>query len=193
MKIRESFVTNSSSSSFILGFKSKEDAYSTLTSEIRNPDALARVLEDVRLAKDKFDEEGEDSSICHVTISQISDYLHTEFYYESEWVSIKYFYDWLTNVKKSDESIVQKYKSAISSASIWYSPKVCDIEYGDELREEFMTWYADNELAKMKEKLSSDGYILYCIYSDHDGEISTEIEHEIMPNLSCTRLVISNH
>lgn len=150
MKIRNDYVTNSSSSSFIVGFKSENDIDSQLKESMFKCDSIYRydeVLRDIknhRITKEYALEIFKDEVKWEV-----------EFYFQYEYErklgldSIISFYDWLedeTNKKAFDEAVSAKvdelykeYEEKINACEYLAEVEYCDHTDGD-LEHEIMPY-----------------------------------------------------
>ena len=139
MKLRTDFVTNSSSSSFILAFANKMCIEDVLKNE-NTHGKYETILSDVIKH--------------HVSKSFVID----EFREESYWDAMNY--------------VAEKH-----NINIW---DFDEEKYESEIKDRI------NELAdKYIEKIEGFNYFAYVTYSDDDFD-GYELEHEIVPRLSCT-------
>lgn len=115
------------------------------------------------------------------------------YYYDADFCNVNEFYDYLRNIQKVDESVIREYMSKYPTTGLWNRFKVYDIGYKDERRKAFMNWYADQKLKEFKKSIKGKHYFMQISYSDNDGELDSELEHDIMPSLDCTVKTINNH
>lgn len=127
MKIRKGFVTNSSSSSFILGFKSKESIKEELQKENLEEEYFEEILRDVTEAA-KLDREdvleGYSEEIYYQTLWEIEDSLYVPYDKKFEIRETKEFQD------KLNKAITDKV-SELEEDMQGYSVFV-EINYSDE-------------------------------------------------------------
>ena len=172
MKIRQDFVTNSSSSSFIVGFKDKASVKPTLEKETilgRNFDRVLRDIESHSITK------GE-------AISLFKDEMEWDVRYEikkgiqdREDMSYREWAQWIKdeeNMKIVDEMV----KEEVDQLTEEFESKVKNLV--DEWFEEF------------KEKIDGYGYLAVVEYDDHNDD---DLEYYVMPSLKCTIERFSHH
>ena len=126
MKVRLGFVTNSSSSSFILGFSSKENMENELIGEGLEEEYLSRILKD-----------------CENEMGYNLDDILDLIYDEESWYGYR----------RVNEEVLEKFKN----------------------------------LAQGK------NYFVEVSYSDNDGTLSSALEHDIVPELTCCLKRFSHH
>lgn len=151
MKIRTDYVTNSSSSSFILGFNSKEEIPAKMTAELPSylsSDTIQNVISDVT------------NGIATKEVAK-------ELYEENIWC-----WDWKFNGKTYLEMTRAEYQSE---------------EY-----KKFIQDRTDELSAVFMEELDEYDVISIVEYGDHT-DLSSALEHRIMPYLDCTIRRISHH
>lgn len=171
MKIRMDFVTNSSSSSFILAFKNKEDATLTITESLKhNPMVLGYVLRDITEAK-PLDE------------NKLQERLEEE---AAEYAYMKMHYGdggWWSSSKPTFENEFLKSHPDYNSWTMREHP-----DYIAE-KKRLMDIY----LTDIKKKLDGKPYVVEVEYSDNDGSLFSEIEHDIMPHVNGVVAVCNHH
>lgn len=171
MKVRLDFVTNSSSSSFILAFKSKEDATLNITESLKhNPMALGYVLRDVSDAEAMSPE-------------QLQERLEEE---ASEYAYMKMHYGdggWWSTRKPTFENEFRKMHPEYDSWTMREHPDY--IAEKNRLMELYLT--------DIRKKLDGKPYVVEIEYSDNDGDIFSELEHSIMPYVNGVVAVCNHH
>lgn len=171
MKIRMDFVTNSSSSSFILAFKSKEDATITITEALKhNPMALGYVLRDVTEAKPL-----EAKKLQERLEAEADAYAHTKMHYGDG--------GWWSSCKPTFENEFLKQHPEYDSWTMREHP-----DYIAE-RKRLMDAYVTD----IKKKIDGKPYVVEVEYSDNDGTLFSELEHDIMPYVNGVVAVCNHH
>lgn len=164
MKIRNGFVTNSSSSSFILAFKDKKDGINQITEELINYDSeiLGTVLKDFIHATPITPE-----NICDIDSPyywEISEEIYDEEEYQSfegEWKKNH------PNQKTWEMNRSPEYKALFSKL-------------------------AKDKGEKFLSKFSETPYIVELEYEDH-SQLGSELEHNVLPYCNFVHTVINNH
>lgn len=158
MKARSDFVTNSSSSSFIVGFNTEKGS---IEEQLRNEKTLGKYY-------DKVLSDIKDNCQYYSLDDAMQEFLESVYYdassdvYETyeKHIGYKELRQWLNNKDNQKKMYEAIYKEALRKIeNFWYKIKDCDC-------------FASVE------------------YSDHGN---SELEHEIMPKLSCTLKRISHH
>lgn len=151
MKIRTDFVTNSSSSSFILGFNSQDEIHDVITNSL--PYYWSR--------------------------SAIQDVVN----------------DVMDGISSKDE-IIQVYRDGLHAyhepfkGKDWWQLSLEEME--SEEYQQFIEGIEDDWTRSFEEELSEYDVVSIVEYEDH-SDFGSTMEHEIMPNLSCTICRISHH
>lgn len=181
MKIRSDFVTNSSSSSFILAFKDKEDGINQITKKLSyNPKALSEVLRDFNKAKpinfEKFinsenPEDFEGYEEYEEIIANIEEEISNNL---------------LCNKNGWDDSdFVKEWKKKNPKEKSWH---IYDsFEY-----KETMKQLMDKEIKKFLKSIKNTPYVVELEYEDH-SQIGSELEHNILPNCEFVYKIFNYH
>ena len=163
MKIRNGFVTNSSSSSFVLAFKDKEDGIMKITKELLDYDSeiLGRVLKD----------------FIEATPITVENCDSDNSFYWNFWNEAQ------NEVEKTD--YVKEWRKNNQYKKPWEIYK--DATYKDMVQK-----LTKEKAEKYIEKFSDNPYIVELEYEDHD-EIGCELEHNILPYCKFVYKVFNNH
>lgn len=167
MKIRSDFVTNSSSSSFIVCFKNNEDFSNAMNTVAQNysPEVFTTLYKDLcessnrktraealKILKEAYQEEIEFKLIYGYNLGMGGFYSRTN-----------------------------KYGSTY--AEIYKNP-----EFKKDVKE-----YVNKQLEKAMQALPKRGIIAEVEYADEDGSFFSDMEHEIMPYMPFVFKTISHH
>lgn len=168
MKIRNDFVTNSSSSSFILAFSSKDegiDTISRLTTEYGSK-YVDQLLVDF-------------SNALSFQLQEIDSRYRQEFEADAEW-DLDYSCSWGRKPSFRDK---------------WYESHP-DAKEGDYYqsteRQERIQQYIDNCFKLLLEDIGDKEYLVELKYSD-DTRIGSKLEHTILPELPFVVHTFSHH
>lgn len=156
MKFRSDFVTNSSSSSFIVAFKNTAERDAAFKSIMQRYSAeTANIII---------------NDIMNNKIDRKSAELHMREALEAE---ANYYYKYRTTdyFRMSEEEFAAKY------------PNI----------EQVIADFVEKKLDEAMAKIPKRGYIAEVSYSDNNGRIECDLEHNIMPYLPFTVMTMDHH
>lgn len=176
MKIRKDFVTNSSSSSFIMAFKNQDSVETEMIDNAKHqwgPDAVDIIAKTLYVAND-IKNNGNPESKDEIIARVCDDYRDTII---SDEVFDRYWRD--KHNGKTDEK---------TRYSDYYEEATKDPSFMRIIE-------AKTNLlkAELEEKAKGNNFFVEMVYADEDGSFFTELEHEIMPRHPNTIHVISHH
>lgn len=172
MKVRTDFVTNSSSSSFILGFSNKDNMMTELEQSLKGYpiEYSSIVIRDVSNStcwtKSEVIESMPQNGDWDKNETPLKQLLH-DIWYDAEWM-----------VQREMEKRGMSYKDVLS----WIKTEDAKILIREKVKE-FTTKF---------DEFGDDAVFVEVEYEDH-SEPGAELEHYIMPRLDCTVDIISHH
>ena len=172
MKIRNGFVTNSSSSSFIVAFNNK----STIENDI--DEILSRYTEEnfdtsyFRCTFEDFIRNVKSVLMCSIkrdviSAKELRKILTEEFSHVAKW---KYYYDTSYFTSKNGKEYLQsdEYKKLSND-------------------------FVKKHVSEIMKKLEGKSYIVYTSFSDNDGALGSFMEHDLMPYAKNTVHSFNHH
>lgn len=171
MKVRMDFVTNSSSSSFILAFKDKDNATAAIIDSLKyNPEALGYVLRDITEAQPLSEKQLQER-----LQDEAESYAYMKMHYgDGGWWSSRkptFENEFLKNHPDYDCWTMQKHPDYIAEKKRLMDVYITDI----------------------RKKLEGKPYVVEIEYSDNDGTLFSELEHYIMPHVNGVVAVCNHH
>ena len=166
MKIRNGFVTNSSSSSFIIAFKDRDAAEESVRKAIEKNPPL------------DFSWSGlSEEEMIEKTITYMMNGIE----------------DVITSLEEIKTALKDELESR-ARWKFFYSTRNFDFNYleTDEYKQKEQK-FIEEQMAEIMPKLESMGLITYPSFSDNDGCIGSYIEHTIAPSLEETLCSFSHH
>lgn len=171
MKFRMDFVTNSSSSSFILAYDSREDALSQLAKKASDfPEHIGFILRDVEQAAELNDEQ-----LTERLNEEADSYAYWQMHFGSG--------NWWSNSKPTWENTFLKKHPEFNSWTMHEHPDY--IAERKRLMDEYLT--------AVRQKLEGKSFVIEIEYSDNDGSLFSELEHNIMPKMPGVVEICNHH
>ena len=165
MKYRSDFVTNSSSSSFIVAFNSKEEGIEYFEKKLKYDKIFQEVIDDINRAKP-------------MTMKEVLKYAEEEFMGETHYILMCKPY----GVHRSFCDYMEEKYQDIKYHEIFNHPDC--IAYQKEL--------IKNKMEEFKKRIENKSFFVELEYEDHTPN-GSELEHNIMPQLDCTMERFSHH
>lgn len=170
MKCRNDFVTNSSSSSFLIGFKNKDEGIDTISKMVEDFGSryINQLLSDF-IDAESFSKESMKEIFYHDLKSIATWDLDTTWegwhFAESDFQK-----NWLNNHPGAS------FKDYFQSE-----------ERANKIQE-----LVEDELIKLRKLIEDCGYLVKLEYEDHD-KVGSELEHYILPNQPFVKKIFSHH
>lgn len=171
MKVRHDFVTNSSSSSFILAFDSKADG-----------------LQQIDDLKHKYDSDYVDQLLLDFSnekpfsAEHIREKFRDEFENEASYFLSFGSGGWWSNDKKTFQSEWEKAHPNASHRDYYESPE----------RQAAIEEYVEDKLKKLSDAVARFPYLVELEYEDH-SDAGSALEHDILPNCDFVVESFSHH
>ena len=168
MKVRCGFVTNSSSSSFVVVFKN-ENTIEKEVDEIFKKcpcDYGYDSITDEEIVAFAKEELLEDAKKYRVTLEELCDILRKEF---ARLARRKYYYETRKFLNDDGEYLESNEYKSLANA------------------------YIEEEMNKVLKKIKTNEYIVYTSFADDDGVIGSYMEHTVMPSAKNTIHSFSHH
>lgn len=163
MKYRRGFVTNSSSSSFIMGFRSMD----TIISELYNDTAM-----------------GGESKQEYLKVLLV-DCIDRDNILSREDVVSRYRSKAAYRVKRSLNFAIFD--------NAWPDRDWLGVKENAESYERLLQEWLDADVAEFEALLEGKGYFVELEYSDHEGCLYSDLEHVVVPNLKCCLAKFNEH
>ena len=170
MKYRNDFVTNSSSSSFIIAFKSEDEAIKNVRQKVADEEAAAIIVRDIKRAErlnndalmERLNDEGESHAYYQLSFG------------DGGWWS------------SSKDTFENRWRKA-------HPDKAFHEMFEDEEYKKESAKIADEYIKDILSKIDKDDTVIELSYSDNDGDLFSELEHEIVPSLDITKVRFNHH
>lgn len=169
MKFRSDFVTNSSSSSFIVAFNSKQEGMETIIHMLKKHGSMFidTLLEDFE-------------SATPIALNDIPARYHEEFESDAEWELDDTGHSWSHRPTFYEEWIAAHPNATRQDY------------YNSEERRVKIEEFIKQRIESLLQEIGDRSYVVELDYEDHD-EIGSGLEHDILPNQDFTAWRFSHH